>query len=232
MGFQLLLGVEGSQVSLCYLLGFIRCMSSLWEKFKNSLLAGLFFFFKENCCPLIKLEFIPLKLTCHRPQQAGKGSPAGPGNSSNAPINCSWTRKNGTSHNPLTDSMCALRCLCFYFLRLQLLESWDSCHISVVLFRKKRQEVSTSNWGWDWKRGPLGLRHEKISKGIVNPSHECFFESLPHDFESPEVGYAAAGSGPVVQGWKVNYAGDLHRWSAVKCTPEMYHPQACGWHGT
>lgn len=115
MGFQLLLGVEGSQVSLCYLLGFIRCMSSLWEKFKNSLLAGLFFFFKENCFPLIKLEFIPLKLTCHRPQQAGKGSPAGPGNSSNAPINCSWTRKNGTSHNPLTDSMCALRCLCFYF---------------------------------------------------------------------------------------------------------------------
>lgn len=141
----------------------------MWVHFERNLRTVCwlgFFFFKENCFPLIKLEFIPLKLTCHRAQQAGKGSPAGPGNSSNAPINCSWTRKNGTSHNRLTDSMCALRCFCFYFYGCS---SW--CREIPVTFQlsfseKRRQEVSTSNWGWDWKRGPLRLGHEEVSKGI------------------------------------------------------------------
>ena len=71
-----------------------------------------------------------------------------------------------------------------------------------------------------WKKGTsrtqtregLSVLSEKVSQvGMANPSHECFFESLPHDFERPEVGYPAARSGPVVQSHKVSSAGDLHR---------------------
>lgn len=102
--------------------------------------------------------------------------------------------------------------------------------------RRKEEKVSASDCGQDWKRGPLRPRHKKASKGISGcpskPTHKCFFESFPHDFKRPEDGCAAAGSGPVVQSYNVNYAGDSHRWSGVKCTPGMCHPQAYGWCGT
>lgn len=178
MGFQLLLGVEGSQVSLLYFFGFYMRYMFILREMQEHFVGWAFLFKKENCFPLIKLEFIPLKLTCRRAQQAGKDSPAGPGNSSNAPVNCSWTRKNSTSHNSLTDSACALKCLCFSFYGCG---SWS--HEIPVAFQlpfleKERGKVSTSNCGRGGKRGPPGLKHEKVNKG-VSSWHSKLISGVP-----------------------------------------------------
>lgn len=113
-------------------------MYSFCENHKNSLLAGLFV--KENCFPLIKLEFIPLKLTCRRAQQAGKGSPAVPGNSSNAPINCTWTRKKWHfSQRPHGLSLRAQAIVLFFFF--YSCSSW-SCEIPIAFqlsFSEKKE---------------------------------------------------------------------------------------------
>lgn len=198
---------EDKSVQSCALLSvFMWYMCSFWEKCKNNVLVVCGFFFKPFF-PVIRWEFIPLKLTCGRTQQAGDS----PGMTAILPFIATGPGETAAGTRVSWTVCVCVHVLVLSFLQLQLPELWGWCCIAVALFagkrkRKKKEGKFLSAVVDETEKGKPRVQtwEVKVAQvGMANPPREGFSEW-------PEAGFAAAGSGPAAQSQEA--AGVGRRW--------------------